>query len=216
MTFSLNLNVFLVKLARMFKKYLDGENILKVSLASQVGFDSTLSVPVLGVLTRAQPPFLLDNGLDYAVFTDKSELYTTVGVKDEDPRNRCWVTLEREDHLLSTYTRSDFKTNGNVVQVTGMGIYAGISTKVFYDTVGISAICPGGYSTTVTLTSDQGAVSVCSHLSATDFGLLVVTVALPYNLVSRDTCLGWCTRYLNSYKQESMARRLNKWSKYYS
>lgn len=190
------------------------ENTLAAPFLSQVDFDPIFSVLVSENMKYGKRPFLLDNGLcyDHTAFPVRSELYTITDVCDEDPRNKYWTEIEKEDHILSTHSRSDFRDNDGVVQATGVGVYTGTSAEVFYNKEGTSATCPKGYLTTVTLTGDQGTVSVCSHLSATDFGLLVPMVALPFTLVTQEKCLGWCARYLNSCMQGSASKRLIGWN----
>ena len=188
------------------------KNILAIPFVPQIDFASILSVPVSENLKYEEVPFLLDNGLDFTAFPAESELYTTIGVRDEGPRNRYWVELEKEGHVLPTYTRSDFRDNSGVVQVTGMGIYAGISTNVSYSTQAAQAIFPNGNSSTVTLTSERGiVVYVSSDLSEVDFGILVNGVAFPYMIVTQDTGLGWCSAPLSSYRQESKTGKLIRW-----
>ena len=138
--------------------------------------------------------------------------FTTAGVIAE---NSGWASCLRDNQVLNSYTKEDFRNNGGSITLTAFDNSGPEATVSFNESSNI--LCGNCGRATVSLSSGSNMVHACVSFSETsntaDFGLIVRTVAFPqiFTLITNECCLGWSSRNFNSFTTEK-----NIYWKYYS
>jgi len=154
--------------------------------------------------------FLVDANVNVKLLRgEENKIYTTREVVVE---NSYWGTRLPDTHIICSYTRSDFKKTGGMVQLTGSDVYGEAFSTVFYENQDSSTACGNcDAPTSMILTDEDGTTTyACQALSGTDFGLLVSALAFPkFVLLTDEGCLGWSSASLGSLTWD-----LDRWMKW--
>jgi|SRR3989344_1014962 len=157
--------------------------------------------------------YLVDAGTSYRELAKvRNQTFTTAGVIAE---NSGWASCLRDNQVLNSYTKEDFRNNGGSITLTAFDNSGPEATVSFNESSNI--LCGNCGRATVSLSSGSNMVHACVSFSETsntaDFGLIVRTVAFPqiFTLITNECCLGWSSRNFNSFTTEK-----NIYWKYYS